>query len=125
MDYLIEKEFPAVNIVWATGKRMDHAFNNIISLSKYSPQMTWRLIDNFGMAYPVPKSFKKFFTKGSAISLFGIPEAKGIHSKNLKYLLNNLTLKIPESGSSNEAEVEGIVEITYKSGNLILMETKD
>lgn len=29
MDFLIAKEFPAVNILWATGKRTDHTFNNI------------------------------------------------------------------------------------------------
>ena len=125
VEYLISNEFPAVNIIWSTGKRMDHSFNNIVSMTKYTAQIAWKLIDDYGIIYPVPFQFKKFFKKGSIISLFGIPEAREIESKNLKYPLNKMNLILPSSGSSNEAQDEGIVEINYTSGHLVLMESKD
>ena len=125
MDFLIAKEFPAVNILWATGKRTDHTFNNIISMTKFTPKITWKLIDNHGLIYPAPLKYKKFFNQGAIISLFGIPEALEINSKNLKYPLHQMDLRLPSSGNSNEAAEDGIVELSYRSGCLIIMESKD
>lgn len=125
MDFLITKEFPAVNILWATGKRTDHTFNNIISLTKFASKITWKLIDDFGLIYPAPLKYKKFFNQGAIISLFGIPEALEIESKNLKYPLNKMNLRLPDSGSSNEAIEDGIVELSYSSGCLVIMESTD
>ena len=35
-EYLIEKGFPAVNVIWATGRRADHTMTNITNLVRYS-----------------------------------------------------------------------------------------
>jgi thiamine pyrophosphokinase len=125
MDELVAREFPAVNIAWATGRRMDHTLNNIVSLAAYAGRIDWRLVDDYGLAYVMPREFKKQFVVGSAISLFGIPSAGGIVSKNLKYELDNTCLALPGSGSSNEPFENGLVEISYKEGCLVLMECWD
>ena len=52
--------------------------------------------------------------------------ASGIASKNLVYPLLDRTLELPHStGSSNEVEVDGFVEISYSGGHLLLMECFD
>jgi thiamine pyrophosphokinase len=38
-DYLIERNFPAANVVWATGKRADHTLTNITSIVKFRNQL--------------------------------------------------------------------------------------
>src|SRR5690606_30623909 len=35
IQYLIHKKIPAANIVWATGRRMDHTMTNSIKMVKY------------------------------------------------------------------------------------------
>ena len=35
IDYLIEKGYQDINVVWATGKRLDHTINNVVTLAKY------------------------------------------------------------------------------------------
>ena len=34
-DYLIARKIPAVNVVWATGKRADHTITNITNITRY------------------------------------------------------------------------------------------
>ncbi len=125
VQWLIGLGHGAVNIVWASGLRMDHSFNNVLSMAGFAGQINWRIIDDNSLVYAVPRDFKKHFNSGDIISLFGVPVAEGVCSKNLKYVLDNIQLQIPQSGSSNEVAETGIVHITYKSGTLLLMECHD
>jgi thiamine pyrophosphokinase len=34
-DYLYERKIPAVNVVWATGKRADHTITNLTNIVRY------------------------------------------------------------------------------------------
>lgn len=34
-DYLIERKIPAVNVVWATGRRADHTITNVTNIVRY------------------------------------------------------------------------------------------
>ena len=126
MDFVFSKGLNMVNIVWATGWRMDHTFNNIITLAKYYPQLQAVMIDNYSRIFVVPKDFKKYYTKGQVISLFPLGEVHGISTSGLMYNLTNESLIIPgRTGSSNECSENGMVEISYKEGILILMECRD
>ena len=52
--------------------------------------------------------------------------AAGIETKGLKYNLENEQLSLGfRSGNSNEALTDGFVSISYKSGELLLMECWD
>lgn len=126
LDFLIAKGQKAVNIVWATGLRMDHTFNNICTLGKYAPQINAVILDNYSKIYVLPNDFKKYYDKGQVLSLFALGEVKGINTKGLLYNLKDGLLSIVErSGSSNESVETGMVEISYKEGILILMECND
>ncbi len=43
IHYLIQEEYPAANIVWATGRRADHTFCNIATLCRYAPQISLKI----------------------------------------------------------------------------------
>lgn len=126
IEFLIEKGFPAANIIWGTGKRQDHHFNNLFTLSQYHSQITLGVIDNHSRVYVLPNAFKKWYPKGTKISIFPVGKATGIQTENLAYNMSNHDLQLPFStSSSNEVAEDGFVSITYETGHLLMMECWD
>jgi thiamine pyrophosphokinase len=125
-DYLIEKGFPAVNVVWATGRRADHTITNLTSVVKYREQLKIVILDDYSKVFLLPRSYEKWYTAGTSISLIPLGQVDGITTNNLKYSLDNESLMLGyRSGSSNEALADGLVSITHTSGDLLLMECWD
>jgi thiamine pyrophosphokinase len=125
-DYLIERKIPAANVIWATGKRADHTITNITNIVRYRNLLKIVILDDHSKIFLLPLKFEKWYTKYSIISLIPIGEVVDIHSTNLFYPLTNLSLTIGyKSGSSNHVAEDGIVKITHKSGDLLLMECWD
>ncbi|WP_339886883.1 thiamine diphosphokinase [uncultured Flavobacterium sp.] len=125
-DYLIKRKIPAVNVVWATGKRADHTISNITNIVRYRDLLKIVILDDHSKVFLLPLKFEKWYTKDSIISLIPIGEVTEIQSTNLFYPLDNLSLKIGyKSGSSNHVNEDGIVKITHKSGDLLMMECWD
>lgn len=129
IEFLIDRGFPAVNIIWATGRRMDHTFNNIASIVAYKSQIKIAVIDDHTTIYPLlpsPLKFEKWYAKGDIISLLPIGDTIGVSTKNLLYNTNNQDFKLGYiSGSSNQVAADGMVEISYSFGDLLLMEAHD
>lgn len=125
-DYLIGRGFPAVNVVWATGRRADHTITNITNIVRFREQLKIVIIDDYSKIFLLSKTYEKWYPKGTPISLIPVGVATGITTHNLKYSLNNEALTIGyRTGSSNEVEEDGMVKITYKEGDLLLMECVD
>ncbi len=128
-DFLIERGFPAANVVWATGRRADHSITNMTNIVRYKSKLFIVMIDDYSVIYPLlpaPNVFEKWFVKGSQISLIPIGIASNISTQNLRYQLDNEQLTLGyRSGNSNEAAEDGIVNISYESGDLLLMECHD
>ena len=125
-DYLIERKIPAVNVVWATGKRADHTITNITSIVQYRNLLKIVILDDHSKIFLLPKRFEKWYTANTPISLIPIGNVSGIHSENLFYPLKNDTLTIGyKTGSSNHVAKDGIVVIEHSDGDLLLMECLD
>jgi thiamine pyrophosphokinase len=125
-EYLIERNIPAVNVVWATGKRADHTITNITSIVQYRNLLKIVLLDDHSKIFLLPKRFEKWYTANTLLSLIPIGNVLGIHSENLFYPLNNDTLTIGyRTGSSNHVLKDGIVIIEHNEGDLLLMECID
>jgi thiamine pyrophosphokinase len=128
-DFLIERGFPAANVVWATGRRADHTITNITSIVQYKDLLKIVLIDDYSVIYPLlplPNVFEKWFLKNTPISLIPVGTAEGVTVENLLYSIDNEELAIGyRTGSSNEVMTDGIVKISYLSGNLLMMECHD
>lgn len=126
LDYLITKGHKSVNILWATGMRADHTFNNICTLAWYAESIQTCMLDDHSRIYVLPKNFKKKCLPGSVFSLIPIGEVNGITTEGLKYPLKEATLNLMENtGSSNETDETGMVKISYEYGTLLAMECND
>jgi thiamine pyrophosphokinase len=125
-DYLVERKIPAVNVLWATGLRADHTITNITGIVRFKDSLKIVLLDDHSKIYQLPKKFEKWYPAGTPISLIPVGQVDGITTKNLKYSLTNESLTIGyRTGSSNEAENDGIVAIEHGEGNLLMMECFD
>jgi thiamine pyrophosphokinase len=124
IEYLIEKGHKAVNMVWATGRRMDHTLVNLTTICRYANQIKIVILDDYTKLFLLPKNYQKWYTKNTILSLIPIGKVEKIHSTNLFYPLQNTTLELGiNTGSSNFVTEDGIVSISYESGNLLLIES--
>lgn len=125
-DYLIDKKIPAVNVVWATGKRADHCISNITNIVRYRNLIKIVIIDDYSKIFLLPKKFKKWYVKDTIISLIPVGNVDGITTSNLFYELNNDNLSMGyKSGNSNHVAQDGLISIEHQSGDLLLMECVD
>jgi thiamine pyrophosphokinase len=125
-DYLIERKIPAVNVIWATGKRADHTITNLTQIVRYRDLLKIVILDDHSKIFLLPNKFEKWYTEHTPISLIPIGVVNGIFSNNLKYELQDDTLTMGyRTGSSNSVANDGIVTITHKNGDLLLMECMD
>ena len=126
IEFLVARGFPAVNIIWATGRRADHAIANITNVVRYKHEIKTVLFDDHSKIFPLVGSFEKWYAGGTPISLVPVGEVLGIATEGLKYNLHNETLKLGyRSGNSNEAAHDGFVKISCASGDLLIMECWD
>ena len=125
-DYLIERKIPAVNVVWATGRRTDHTITNLTNITRYRNLLKIVILDDHSKVFLLPKKFKKWYTANTPISLIPIGNVTGIHSENLFYPLKNDSLTIGyRTGSSNHVAQDGLVTISHDEGDLLMMECLD
>jgi thiamine pyrophosphokinase len=125
-DYLIARGIPAVNVVWATGKRADHTITNITNIVRFRDTLKIVVLDDHSKVFLLPRRFDKWYTQGTPISLIPVGKVSGIYSQNLKYPLNGDELTIGyRTGSSNEALNDGIVVIEHTEVDLLMMECFD
>lgn len=124
--FLIEEGHRAVNIVWGTGRRLDHTLANLTNLVKFSQQLTINLVDDHSRVYPLPRQFEKWYPAGTLISLFPIGKVEGIRTENLVFGLQDEALETGiRIGTSNQVAADGWVKISHRSGHLLMMECRD
>src|SRR5690606_10423431 len=68
-QYLIDHNFRAVNVVWATGRRADHTFSNLTNLVQVKNQLQVVLLDDYSKVFLCPTTFKKWYPNGTPLSL--------------------------------------------------------
>ena len=125
-DYLYARNIPAVNVVWATGKRADHTITNLTNIVNYREKLKIVIIDDHSKVFLLPRKFEKWYTEKTPISLIPVGKVTGIHSTNLHYPLKEDTLTMGyRTGSSNFVTKDGIVVIEHETGDLLLMECFD
>ncbi|TDS65121.1 thiamine diphosphokinase [Myroides indicus] len=125
-QYLIQRSIPAVNVIWATGRRADHTITNIASIAKFKDDLKIVIYDDYSKIYRIPNLFKKWYEKETIISLIPVGQVNGITTDNLVYPLNEESLILGQrTGSSNSVLNDGIVTISYKEGDLLMMECHD
>jgi thiamine pyrophosphokinase len=126
IELLIERGYPAVNIVWATGRRADHTITNLTNIVRYKNKIKIVVFDDYSKVFPLVNQFQKWYAAGTPISLIPVGEVEGITTEGLKYNLINESLRLGHrSGNSNEAVCDGFVKISAQNGDLLIMECHD
>jgi thiamine pyrophosphokinase len=112
-----------VHVVWGTGKRMDHSIGNLDLIAQFQGEVNVIFWDDYQKIYLAPSGFRKWYPKDTPLSLIPWPKCAGIQADNLKWPLHDLELTIGQRlGTCNKILNEGILEITYQTGTLILFE---
>ena len=126
IDFLLERGFPAGNIVWATGRRADHTITNVTNIVRYKNDIKLVIFDDYSKIFPLQGKFEKWYAAGTPISLIPVGIVEGVKTSGLKYNLNTESLTLGHrTGSSNEAEKDGMVSISATHGDLLIMECWD
>lgn len=126
IEYLIERGYPAVNILWATGRRADHSLTNMTNIVRYKDQIRIVLLDDHSRIFPLVGRFEKWYEAGTPISFIPVGTVTGFTSAGLRYNLHDATLKLGYfTSSSNEVAEDGFVRIEAQTGDLLIMECWD
>lgn len=125
IDFLEKKGSTEINILWADGRRVDHALANFSTLAKYE-HLKLVMWNDWSKAYIIPHRFEKWLEKDAIVSLIPMPEAQDVVTEGLFYPLSGEALVFGQRvGSSNHVAEDGMVRITYSSGKLLLIEAWD
>jgi thiamine pyrophosphokinase len=126
IDFLLARGFPAANIVWATGRRADHTMTNMTNIVRYKNDIKLVIFDDYSKIFPLHGKFEKWYPAATPISLIPVGTVEGVKTTGLKYNLNDESLTLGHrTGSSNEAETDGLVSISATAGDLLIMECWD
>lgn len=126
IQFLIDRQFPAANIIWATGKRADHTLANITNLVKFKNQIDLVMLDNYSKIFPLKPLYEKWYPASTNLSIMPVNKVEGIITSGLQYNLNNESLEPGiRIGSSNLTLIDGFIKIEHQSGDLLLMECID
>jgi thiamine pyrophosphokinase len=126
IEFLIARNFDAVNIIWATGRRADHNLSNITDMVRYKQQINIVLHDDYSKIFQLPKRYQKWYVKDTVLSLMPVGVVSGVTTQGLSYNLQNDVLTLGyRTSSSNSAAQDGLVIIEHTEGDLLMMECRD
>jgi len=126
IEFLIARNFDAVNIIWATGRRADHNLSNTTDIVRYQQQINIVLHDDYSKIFQLPKRYQKWYVKDTFLSLMPVGVVSGVTTQGLSYNLQNDLLTLGyRTSSSNSAAQDGQVIIEHTEGDLLMMECRD
>lgn len=126
IEWLIGRGYPAVNIVWATGRRADHTITNLTSIVQYKDQIRIVIFDDHSKVFPLRGTFRKWYAKDTPISLIPVGVVEGVVTEGLAYNLHDEPLTLGyRTSSSNAAAQDGFVTVSARAGDLLIMECWD
>ena len=124
IEICLGKGFNHIHIAWATGKRMDHSIANLNLITRFKSQATLVFWDDYQKTYGIPSGFSKWYTAKTNVSLIPWPTCHGVIAENLEWPIKMLDLSIPQLlSTSNRIKEDGLLEINYKSGFLLMAES--
>jgi len=106
VHYCIEKRYPSVTILGATGMREDHTLGNISLMLEYYPRIEVQIISDYGVFSLVHSGELHSSYVGEKISFFSIDNKVRVSSTGLKYPLKDLQLSSWYRATLNEASAD-------------------
>lgn len=109
VNYCIEKGYPRVSILGATGLREDHTLGNISLMLEYFPRIEVGIISDFGFFFLVQSGEKVPSYAGENISFFSTDKRVRVTSTGLKYPLHDMQLSNWYRATLNEASSDHFI----------------
>lgn len=110
----------SIDIVGATGDRLDHTTGSLGCFKKFGKKVRLQLFDTVGVVSMIKREIGFAATVGEKISLIPLERCEGVTTHNLKYALQNESLELGvREGISNEATGRRVT-ISAKRGTLLL-----
>ncbi|MGA2622261.1 MAG: thiamine diphosphokinase [Bacteroidota bacterium] len=110
----------SVDIVGATGDRLDHTTGTLGCFKKFGKKVRLQLFDTVGVVSMIEKKIAFASTVGEIVSLIPLERCEGVTTHNLKYALQNESLELGvREGISNETTGRRVT-ISVKRGTLLL-----
>jgi thiamine pyrophosphokinase len=106
VHYCIEKGYPSVSILGATGLREDHTLGNISLMMEYYPRIEVQIISDYGIFLLVSSGEQVQSFIGEKISFFSIDNRVCVSSTGLLYPLKDLRLSNWYRATLNEATAD-------------------
>jgi thiamine pyrophosphokinase len=116
----ISKNLKNISIIGFTGRRYDHALNNLSIIKRYYKKAKIRIYDNQFEMFIISKSYEFNCKKGDVVSLIPLPEANGVKTTGLKYPLNRETLVFGKREGALNETTGNYVRIEVRIGELLV-----
>lgn len=123
----VEKGSTEIILLGATGTRYDHSLSNLgLMLRGLKKSIEVKIIDDNNYIFLTDKSTTLYGNIGDTISFHAYcDEVKNFSIKGAKYNLENYNLKLGDSLTTSNEFVEEKINITFDSGIVMILYTKD
>ncbi|MGG7143761.1 thiamine diphosphokinase [Clostridium nigeriense] len=123
----VEKGADEIILLGATGTRYDHSLSNLgLMLRGLKKSIKVKVIDDNNYIFLTDKSIRLKGNKGDTISFHAYcDEVKNFSIKGSKYNLRNYNLKLGDSLTTSNEFTEEDINITFDSGIVMILYTKD
>lgn len=125
VNYVIKNGFDEVIMLGSTGTRADHTMSNIFMLKKFSENnISAVIIDDNNMIYMPEKGMKLYGEKGDTVSVIPIGnDVTGYTTKGMYYEAKDITLGFGKTIGNSNVMLSAECEISWKTGNAIVVIT--
>lgn len=123
LSLALSKKSTRVDVLGATGKRLDHSLKNLSVMQQFSPRFkTLAFFDQHLFSCILPQTFSITLPVSHAVSLFPLSgRVDGICTSGLLYALNNEFLENGVRDGSSNLTTQTDITITHRSGSLLFM----
>lgn len=118
--WLLRKGIRTINIVGATGGRLDHVAGNLHVLGKFGHRANLQIVEEHGKLVAVGRSRVFPSPGGSTLSLIPLSRCSGITTRGLRWELRNETLELGRRDGTSNVVVTSPVTIRVRSGTLLV-----
>lgn len=124
LEILQSRGIQNVEVYGGSGGEQDHFLGNLQVAFLFRKQLNITFYDEFSRYFFIPENFTAEAVGGKMISLLPFPKAEGITTQGLQWELAEGVLSLETRLGTRNRAVEDTVQISYRSGNLLLFIAK-
>lgn len=120
LQILQKRDFSNIDVFGGSGKEHDHFLGNISTALLWKSEVNIQFFDDFGTYFFIENNYVAENVLNKTVSLIPFPIATEITTKGLQYQLQNENLTFGKRIGTRNRATKNEIEITYKSGELLI-----